>query len=753
MQLPVGEEMKLAEERYIGQSQLRQEGPAKLKGRGGYVQDYDFRNMTYARLILSPYAHARVRAIRTEAARLPGVVAVYTAETLPRTGLLAERETFYVGEPVAVVVAEDPSVAEDAAELVEVDFEELPAVVDPIEAMREDAPPVRTGEVEASADAGAHGETAGGAGAVEVHSPNISNTTRYERGNVEAGFAEADAVVERTFRLPWVYQGFMETHGSTAQTDVDGGIHVWTATQGQFMVRRSVAQHLGVGLQDVTVSGTTVGGGFGGKTVLLESLVAALTRKVGRPVSVILDRLHDFLVNNSGPGAVITIKVGGKKDGSLTAMQVESIFDCGAEGGAPAGLAAFMMGATYRCPNLDLAGFEVLTNKTPNGAYRAPGAPQAYFALESALDELIRKLGWDPVEFRLKNVSREGDPQPSGRPWPRTGLYECLQRLSEHPRWKNRSKAPGHGFGVAVGGWNGGLEPAAAACQIHGDGSVVVQVGSVDITGTNSAFRAIAADVLSIPIEQVRVQYSDTAQAPYAGMAGGSKTTYTVGAAVQAAAQEVRRQILEMAAERLEAAAEDLEIQNGVVSVKGVPGRGVTVAELASGTVRFGGTHAPLFAQGRSAISKQAPGFAAHLVEVEVDAETGLVRIVGYVAIQDVGKALNPREVMGQIHGGVAQGIGRAMLEALNHDATGQLTRTSFMDYLLPTSHDVPNIEVELVEVPAPDGPFGAKGVGEPPAIPGAAAITNAVYDATGVRVTDLPISPDAVLEGMLARV
>jgi len=749
----VEEEIVVAEARYIGQSLRRQEGPAKLKGRGGYVQDYALRNMTFARLILSPYAHARVTAIRTEGAELPGVVGVFTAASLPHTGLLAERETFYVGEPVAVVVAEDPAVAEDAAERVEVDFEPLSAVIDPLEALAEDAPPVRTGEVEASADAGAHGETAGGAGAVEVRSPNVANTTRYQRGDVEQGFREADVVVERTFRLPWVYQGFMETHGSTADTDADGGIHVWTATQGQFMVRRSVAQHLGVGLQDVTVSGTTVGGGFGGKTVLLESLVAALTRAVGRPVSVILDRLQDFLVNNAGPGAIIKVKLGGKKDGSLTAMQVESIFDCGAEGGAPAGLAAFMMGATYRCPNLDLVGLEVLTNKTPNGAYRAPGAPQAYFALESAVDELVRRLDWDPVEFRLKNVSREGDPQPSGRPWPRTGLYECLKRLSEHPRWKNRPRKPGRGVGVAVGGWNGGLEPAAAACQIHGDGTVVVQVGSVDITGTNSAFRAIAADVLSIPIDRVRVQYSDTAQAPYAGMAGGSKTTYTVGAAVKAAAEEVRRQVLEMAAERLEASTEDLEIENGVVSVKGVPGRGVTVAELAAGTVRFGGTHAPLFAQGRSAISRQAPGFAAHLAEVAVDPETGLVRLVGYLAIQDVGKALNPREVMGQIHGGVAQGIGRAMLEALSHDESGQLTGTSFMDYLLPTSHDVPDIEVELVEVPAPDGPFGAKGVGEPPAIPGAAAIANAVYDATGVRITDLPITPDAVLEGLLAKV
>ena len=631
------------------------------------------------------------------------------------------------------------------------DYEELPAVLDVREAMKPDAPIVRSEGFETSADAGAHGESAGGAAAVEDTPANVTNVTRYQRGDAAAGFREADAVVEYTFEAPWLYQGYLETHGTVADVDVSGQIQVWTSTQGQFMVRRAVAQHLHLPLQDIRVLGTTVGGGFGGKTVLLESLVAALARAVGRPVSVILDRLQDFQLNNPGPGAVITVKLGGRRDGSLTAISAQVIFDCGAEGGAPAGLAAHTIGSTYRCPNLDLVGYEVLTNKTPNGAYRAPGAPQAFFALESAMDELIRKLGWDPLEFRLKNVSEEGDPQPSGRPWPRIGLKQCLERMAQHPRWIHRERRPGRGFGLAVGGWNGGLEPAAAACQVQGDGSVVVQVGSVDITGTNSAFRAVAADVLGIPIEQVRVVYSDTAQAPYAGMAGGSKTTYTVGVAVQNAAQEVRRQILEMAAERLEAAVEDLDIQNGVVQVKGVPGRGVAVAELAAGTVRFGGRHAPLIAHGRSAVSKQAPGFAVHLAEVEVDPETGLTRVVSYVAVQDVGRALNPREVMGQIQGGVAQGIGRALLEELTHDAQGQLTGSSFMDYLLPTTHDVPDIEVELVEVPAPDGPFGAKGVGEPPAIPGAAAIANAVRDACGARVTTLPIAPEAVLQAMPA--
>ncbi len=745
--------LAVQEWRYIGQSLPRQEGPAKLRGKGGYVADYDLKHMVYGRLVLSPHAHARIRAIRVEeAARVPGVVGVFTADTLAGTGLLADRETFYVGEPVAVVVAEDPARAEDAAELVEVDYEELPAVLDVRAAMEPDAPQVRSQGFEASADAGAHGESAGGAAPVEDTPPNVTNVTRFQRGDVEAGFRDADAVVEYTFELPWVYQGYMETHGTTADVDASGQIQIWTSTQGQFMVRRAVAQHLGVPLQDVRVFGTTVGGGFGGKTVLLESLVAALARTVHRPVTIILDRLQDFQVNNPGPGAVITVKIGGKRDGSLTAIQARAVFDCGAEGGAPAGLAAMTIGATYRCPNLDLVGYEVLTNKTPNGAYRAPGAPQAFFALESAMDELIRRLEWDPVEFRIKNVSQQGDPQPNGRPWPRIGLKECLERLQQHPKWKNRTAKPGHGFGVAVGGWNGGLEPAAAACQVQGDGSVVVQVGAVDITGTHSVFRSIAAEVLGIPVDRVRVAYSDTAQAPYAGMAGGSKTTYTVGLAVQNAAQEVRRQILEIAAERLEAAVEDLDIENGVVQVKGVPGRGVSVAELAAGTVRFGGRHAPLFAHGRSAVSRQAPGFAVHLAEVEVDPETGLTSVVSYVAVQDVGRALNPREVMGQIQGGVAQGIGRALLERLTHDEQGQLTGASFMDYLLPSAHDVPDIDIELVEVPAPDGPFGAKGVGEPPAIPGAAAIANAVRDAVGARVTRLPITPEAVLEAMPAR-
>lgn len=741
----------MAEFRYIGRSIRRPEGPAKLRGRAPYVADIRRPGMTYARLVLSPHPHARIRGIDTAEARaVPGVVAVLTGKDLARTRFVAQDEVYYVGEPVAVVVAEDPATAEDAAELVAVDYEELPAVLDPVAAMAPDAPLVRpASRMEQAADAGAHGEGGGGALAGDVKPRNVHELVHFRRGDVERALAEADVVVEQEYEVARVYQGFLETLGAAGEPEPDGQMTVWTTTQGQFIVRQQTARRLGVPEQDVRIVPMTVGGGFGGKIVNLEPLVAAVARRVGRPVSLVLDRQQDFLVTHPAPWAKISVRLGAKRDGTLWALSARLLFDAGARSGAPVGIAAILLGGTYRVPHLDVVSMEVLTHKVPVGAYRAPGAPQAYFALESTMDMLAERLGMDPIDLRLKNASREGDPRPDGGQWGRIGLVECLERLKQHPLWTQRPDDPDEGVGVAVGGWGGGLEPAAAACQIQGDGTVTVQVGSVDITGAHASMALIAAEVLGIPVEQVRVVASDTSQAPYSGMSGGSKITYTVGAAVQAAAMEVRRQLLELAAERLEAAVEDLEIVDGRVGVRGVPSKSVSVAELARLTNGMGAPYAPLYGHGRSSITRQSPAFTAHIARVKVDRETGVVRVVGYAAAQDVGRAINPAEVIGQIQGGVAQGIGRALLERMAYDPAGQLTSTSFMDYLLPTTHDVPPVSVELVEVGSPYGPFGAKGVGEPPAVPGGAAIANAIHDAVGVRLTKLPISPEDVLAAL----
>ncbi len=732
---------------YIGKSRRREDGPAKLVGAGGYVADLDPAGSWYAHLVLSPHPHARIRGIDTrEAAEVPGVKAVYLGDALPEADLLAQSEVFYAGEPVAVVVADDPVVAEDAAELVQVDYEVLPAVVDPTAAMRPDAPLVRQLEDTAGrADAGAHGDTAGGGGRTEQRPNNVSAVIRYHRGDAEGARERADVVVTRRYHLPPLYQGFLETHGSSAHAARTGETTIWTTTQGQFMVRNSVKRLLKLPDYRVRVVGATVGGGFGGKGVLLEPLVAALSQRLGRPVAMLLDRQQDILVNNPGPAADIEVTLAAGQDGTLSSIEARLVFDNGAERGGSAGIACMMLAGTYRSPHLDVVGYDVMTHKVPVGAYRAPGAPQAYFALESAMDELARALKMDPIALRLKNAVAEGDERPDGRTWPRIGLRECLAAAQDHPFFRE-PLGPHEGIGVAAGGWGGGLEPAAAACQVTSEGRLVVQVGSIDITGTNTTFALIAAEELGLSPDEVHVAFTDTAHAPYAGMAGGSKTTYTVGLAVAEAAKAVRRQVLEIAAHRLEAAVEDLDLREGTVQVRGVPGRTVTLAEIARDTARFGGRTAPLIAEGRSAITKSAPGFAVHAARVAVDPDTGEVRLTGYLAIQDVGRALNPKEVEGQILGGVAQGIGRALYEDLAYDDGGQPVSTSFLDYQMPTFHDVPRVDVVLVEVPAEAGPYGAKGVGEPPAIPGAAAIANAVAAATGRRVATLPITPERVL-------
>lgn len=745
-----------SEFQYIGKSLPRQEGPAKLRGRAGYVDDFQRPGALHGRLVLSPYAHAKITRIDTAAARaVKGVVGVYTAKELPQVGLFAAEEVYWEGEPVAVVLATDLATAEDAAELVEVDYDPLPVVTNVLEAMKPGSPLARPlDKFQGHADAGAHGEgTSGGQKALEKPR-NCTEVMRYYRGNPESALESADVVAEGEYVVDWVYQGFLETHGSLAEAGPDGDMTVWTSTQGQFGVRRRVASVLGLPETRVKVVGATVGGGFGGKWSLLEPLVAVLSREHNRPVSIILDRMQDLHLTNPSPATILKVKLGAKRDGTLVALDADVIFDAGASPGSPLGIAAFMMAGTYKIPHYDVRAYEILTNKTPNGAYRAPGAPQGYMGLEVTLNRLARKLGRDPLDLRLQNASREGDPRPDGDVWPRIGLVECLERAQEQAIWKERSQVGANeGVALAVGGWGGGLEPASAACQVNGDGTVVVRIGSIDLTGTTTTMANVAAEVLGIRPDMIRIIASDTEQSPYAGSTGGSKITYTVGAAVLDAAQAVRKQILDMAADQMEAAVEDLDIRDGVVVVKGVPGKGISVKDVARQTTRFGGKYAPLAAQGSSALTVAYPAFTVHVVKAKVDPDTGHVRLSDYLAVQDVGRALNPKEVQGQIMGGVMQGIGRALLERMAFDDQGVLVGSSFLDYLMPTMHDAPPIQVELVEVPAPIGPFGAKGVGEPPAVPGAAAITSAVEEAMrGAELPGVPITPDMVRSHLSVR-
>jgi len=725
----------------------RLEGRGKVDGSARFTADLDLPGLLHVQLVLSHLPSARIRSIEVTAARsAPGVVAVVTGADLPDVEAsgpdkpLAVDRVFYTGQPVAAVVAESEAAAWDAASLVDVELEALPLAADPDQAMLEGSHEVLEPDAEGSeADASMHG-AATDAESTAVKKPrNVSSVASFKRGDVAAGLAEADTVIKASYRLSGVHHSFIEPHVSVVRPEPGGGMTIWAPTQGPFAVRDEIAKLLDVAPHEVRVISMPVGGGFGGKVMLLESLLALLARKVRRPLRLSLTRQQEFQVGRPAPAARFDIELGARRDGTLTALRARYDYDNGATGGWHAGIAGSFLGGTYQIPNFELTGFEVATNKTPVDAYRAPGGPQAYFALESAMDELATALGMDPIELRLHNASREGDLTADGSRWPRIAMVECLEAARKHPLY-TRPVGAGEGVGIALGSWGGARSPAAAGCRVEPDGTVSVLIGSPDISGSSTGLALIAAEAFGISPEKVRVNIGDTSVAPQGPMAAGSQVTYSVGGAVYEAALEARRQLLEVATEELEAAPEDLEIVDGRVTVKGVPERFVEITRLVALSTEFMGRHRPINAMGRSAVQRASPAFTVHIARVRADAETGAFQLTGYAAIQDVGRAINRPEAEGQVHGGAVQSLGRALGEQMAYDADGQLRSGSFLDYELPTADQIPLVDVELVEVPSPVGPLGAKGVGEPPAIPGAAALANALARATGVRVRSLPI-------------
>ncbi len=746
----------------IGQPMKRIEGDKKVTGATRYVDDLQMPGMLHGRLVTSIYAHAEIKGIDASAAlAVPGVIAVYTGNDVLHPGsepadrnhhLLARDKALYYGQAVAVVVATSESIAAEAATLVDVDYMPLDAVIDPLAAMERNAPVVRKKVSDGSewAEGQMHATVSGGDELDISKLPdNITNAARFARGDVASGFAAADQIVERRYITNWVHQSYIEPHASVAVPDPLGNLTVYTTTQGQFYTRNATAEILGLAQNQLKVIGMEVGGGFGGKAVMLEPLAGWIALRHKAPVKINMTRSEELSGGNPAPGSVIDVKIGGKQDGTITAIEARLVFDSGCYPGTPVTVAALMSGGYYRTDNLALVGYEVLTNKPGNGAYRAPGAPQATFAIEQAVDELAGSLGWDPVEFRLHNCSVEGDPQPNGVPWPRIGLKEVLEKVRDHPVYKNRAAGSNKGVGVAIGGWPGGVEPCAANIRVNTDGSLIVQLGSTDITGTNTVMAQLAAEAFGTTYDNVQIQSADTDAAPYAGMSGGSKVTYTVGPAVIRAAQAAREQVLAIAAAEMEVSPDDLELSQGKVRVKGAPDKEMTIASIAQSSMTFGGKYEPVYGIGKSAQTDRAPGFSGQIAEVSVDPDTGVLTIDRYVTVQDVGKALNPAQVEGQIIGGTIQSIGFAMYEGIEYGDDGQLLSSTLMDYTIPSSVQVPPIEVVLVEVPARSGPHGAKGIGEPPIIPGPAAIANAVASATGKRVFETPFTPERVSKAL----
>ncbi len=737
----------------VGRGQRRLEGADKVAGVTRYTADLDMVGLLHVQVVLSPLPAARIKSIDTAAAAAaPGVVGVFTGVDLPSEANgpdkpLAVDRVYYAGQAVAAVVATSEAAAADAAALIEVDLEAIQAVTDAVVAMRQGAPQVLdTMEETSEEDAAVHGAATAAESEPTERPNNVTAVASFKRGNVARALAGADVVIKQTYRLAAVHHSPMEPHVAIARPESDGGVTIWAPTQGPFALREDLAKVLKVPAYKVRVVPMPVGGGFGGKVSLLEVLLSMLALRVGRPVRLSLTRQQEFVVGHPAPAASFDLELGAKKDGRLVALRVRYHYDNGATSGWHAGITGSFLGGTYQIANFELTGFEVATNKTPVDAYRGPGAPQAYFALESAIDELALQLDADPIELRLRNASKEGDPSADRSPWPRIAMIECLEMARRHPLYTAPVEA-GEGVGIALGSWGGARTPAAAGCRVEPDGTLSILIGTPDVSGATTGLAMIAAEAFGVSAERVRIQTGETDIAPHGPIAAGSQTTYSIGGAVQEAALEARRQLLEIATDELEAAPEDLEVSDGRVSVRGVPDRFVEITRLVAISTEFMGRHKPIHASGRSAVLSASPQFTVQIARVRTDPETGSFQLTGFAAIQDVGKAINPPEVEGQIHGGAAQALGRALGEQLAFDGDGQLRTGSFLDYELPTADQLPDIDVRLIEIPSPVGPMGAKGVGEPPAIPGPAALANALARATGTRVREVPIDRSALVK------
>lgn len=744
----------------VGTRLPRIEGTAKVTGELQYACDVYLPRMVYAKVLRSPHANARILKIDTsKAAAYPGVLAVITAKDIPNMpreassrarALLAYDETIFYGQPVVAVAAEHASTAEEALDLIEVEYEPLPVVSDPVQAMKPGSPRVRvpvSGEVEQAAEIDIEREE----GSEAQDNPNVTQHLVFERGDVEKGFAEADFVVERTYKSSWVHQGYIEPHNAIVDYDITGHFTVYSSNRGQFPLRTSLSQILGVPETRIRIMPLEPGGAFGSKIApLTEGLAAVLARQLRRPVKLVMSRSEDLKATIPAPPAVIELKTGIKKDGTLTALKATIIFDSGSFPGSPVLGACHVMGGYYKIPNLEVHGYEVLTNKPSTGALRAPGQPQATFALESQVDIMCKELGLDPIEFRLKNAVEAGDLLINNQVSPVIGLKECIRAAAETDLWKRRGKLPkNHGIGIAIGGRLQGAQPASAVMTLNGDGTISVSVGSIDVTGVNTAFTQIAAESLGVPLNSVIVSTSDSRSAPYSGQSGGSKVLRTVGRAIQLAAEDALDQMYKVAAKVLECNPDDLETVEGKIRVKGSPERSVSLDLIYTMTSSAGSTHPSIVGRGNAPASPQAPGFTCQVVEVEVDPDTGLVTLVDAVCVQDVGFAVNPLSVEGQLQGGMVQSLAIGMSEELMYNDSGVLMNSSLLDYRMLTALDVPRITPVVVEVPSADPLYGVRGVGEPCIIAGAAAVSNAVADAVGARPDKIPMTAERVLEAL----
>jgi len=737
----------------IGSRPLRPDGVDKVTGRAIYGADVRLPGMLYGKVLRSPHAHARIVSIDTAAAlALRGVRAVITAQDLPAIGakiadlgestvnlryasnnILAHDKVLYHGHAVAAIAADNVHIAEEALALIKVEYEVLPHVLDGKQAMSEDAPilldDLRTNEL-------------GKLGDIPT---NVAEHIRHQRGDLAKGFADADVIVERTFHTATVHQGYIEPQNATALWNEDDQVFVWCSTQGAFSVQEQVAELLQVPISRITVTPTEIGGGFGGKiNVYLDPLAALLSRKAGhRPVKMTMTRAE--VLTGTGPtsGSHIRIKMGARRDGTLTAAEAELIYEAGAYPGSPVGAGCGVIFSPYKLENLQIDGYDVVVNRPKASAYRAPGGTNAVFAAETVIDELAEKLGIDPLEFRLRNAVREGDRRPDGPEHKRIGLIETLEAARSHPHYTAPLTGKPRGRGVAAGYWGNWGGKSSATATVSSDGTINLIEGSTDIGGSRASIAMQLAETLGIPYEDIRPQVVGTASVGYNDVTGGSRTTFGTGWAVYEVGKKLLAEMRQRAADYWDVPVERVTVADGVFAHNGDQ---LSFRELA------GQLDTPVTASASVHPQNYGPGFGVHIVDVEVDVETGKVTILRYTAAQDVGKAIHPGYVEGQLQGGAAQGVGWALNEEYVYDENGRLLNASLLDYRMPTVLDLPMIDTVLVEVFNPGHPYGVRGVGEVPIVPPAAAVANAIYHATGVRMTELPMAPARVVAAIAAK-
>jgi CO/xanthine dehydrogenase Mo-binding subunit len=745
----------------VGTRPIRHDGLDKVTGRARYGADIDLPGMLHGKVLRSPLAHARIISIDTrEAEALPGVKGVVTGKDFPimenraidfgesqgnnrmlAENLLARDKVLYKGHAVAAVAATSPHIAEEALNLIRVEYEPLPVLLNVHDAMKEDAPHLHedltTWKVPQRF---VRGEDTG------VKS-NIASHIQFKRGDLEEGFRQADVIVEREFTTKTVHQGYIEPHTGTAYWSADGHLTVWTSSQGAFGIRNQTAALVGLPESRVKVIPMEIGGGFGGKlSTYLDPVAAVLSKKTGQPVKIVMSRTEVFEATGPTSATSMRCKIGADKNGKITAAELWLAYEAGAYPGSPVGAGVSTSFAPYNIENLLADGYDVVVNKPKVAAYRAPGSPQAAYAVECVLDEVAEKLGLDPIDFRLKNVPKEGDRMPSGVPLPRVGIAEVEEAMKNSDHYRSPLEGPNRGRGVAMGFWGNAGNNSSATINVNADGTISLVTGSIDIGGQRAALAMQAAEVLGIPAEAVSPSVGDTDSVGWTGQTGGSRTTFSTGIAVITAAEDVKKQLIARAARLWEGQPEDVEYKDGVFTSTKNPEVKMTFKELAARLLRSGG---PVTASATSNPRQVGPAVAGTIFDVEVDPDTGKTQVLRATVVQDVGKAVHPSYVEGQMQGATVQGIGWGLNEEYVYNADGTMANASFLDYRMPTSLDVPMIETILVEVPNPGHPFGVRGVGEVSIVPPMAAIANAVYHATGKRFTSLPVNAGAILEAL----